>query len=493
MDPDPRLYMLAGTLALLLVAITATVISVLRTVRARNRALHAGELAPQPVWSELPLPADRAFDANLDGLKVEVAHDSPSAALLTPMRTTGWAPADEPAPPNELHAVSLDKRIAEHPATSGEPSWAKSVPDVASAVPSPPIQPASASLVEQVPSVVPPVVTAVAPIFAPTTQPAPAPAQLLGVFPASHTESLPSIELATEDEAFALAAAFPLLDPTPAPEPALARTTADSGAGQARDVVSTPAPQPDIGPASFFEPVAPAAPIPILAPSGASGLDLWGDSQSGPADELTSQPAVEPVPWPEARAEREQPAGPRANVDASQSTIGSLQTPESAAEHTPTLPAPPAPAPAVSRAPAPELRRPAPEPATIAPQPPLPIAPGAPVRPAVVIHEPPADAAPQPDVEPSPPIARPTRPRAVVRAVDSAASDQAPRLEPMANPQPDQPVASRELVPEFALAAPVEMWFGEHRVGVKAGTRTYDQFRRYADTLFDDLKAADTP
>ncbi len=39
------------------------------------------------------------------------------------------------------------------------------------------------------------------------------------------------------------------------------------------------------------------------------------------------------------------------------------------------------------------------------------------------------------------------------------------------------------------MVAPVEMWFGEHRVGVKAGTKTYDQFRKYADVLLGDLKA----
>jgi hypothetical protein len=43
------------------------------------------------------------------------------------------------------------------------------------------------------------------------------------------------------------------------------------------------------------------------------------------------------------------------------------------------------------------------------------------------------------------------------------------------------------------MAAPVEMWFGEARVGVKAGTRTYAQFRRYADVLLRDLKGDDTP
>jgi hypothetical protein len=46
-------------------------------------------------------------------------------------------------------------------------------------------------------------------------------------------------------------------------------------------------------------------------------------------------------------------------------------------------------------------------------------------------------------------------------------------------------------VPEIVMEAPVEMWFGEKRVGVKAGTATYDRFRKYADVLLDDLKASE--
>jgi hypothetical protein len=38
------------------------------------------------------------------------------------------------------------------------------------------------------------------------------------------------------------------------------------------------------------------------------------------------------------------------------------------------------------------------------------------------------------------------------------------------------------------MAAPVEMWFGEARVGVKAGTKTYEQFQKYARVLLGDLK-----
>jgi hypothetical protein len=47
----------------------------------------------------------------------------------------------------------------------------------------------------------------------------------------------------------------------------------------------------------------------------------------------------------------------------------------------------------------------------------------------------------------------------------------------------------RAEAPELTMVAPVEMWFGDARVGVKAGTKTYSQFRRYADVLLGDLKA----
>jgi len=75
---------------------------------------------------------------------------------------------------------------------------------------------------------------------------------------------------------------------------------------------------------------------------------------------------------------------------------------------------------------------------------------------------------------------------------DAPAAASAPRLAPLASGTTADVVSSRDSAPEFVMAAPIEMWFGEHRVGVKAGTRTFEQFKRYADTLFDDLKAADT-
>jgi hypothetical protein len=52
------------------------------------------------------------------------------------------------------------------------------------------------------------------------------------------------------------------------------------------------------------------------------------------------------------------------------------------------------------------------------------------------------------------------------------------------------PMTSGSQPEDIVMAAPVEMWFGESRIGVKAGTKTYERFRKYADVLFADLHAA---
>ncbi|HSK46536.1 MAG TPA: hypothetical protein VLA05_00855 [Coriobacteriia bacterium] len=43
---------------------------------------------------------------------------------------------------------------------------------------------------------------------------------------------------------------------------------------------------------------------------------------------------------------------------------------------------------------------------------------------------------------------------------------------------------------EYAMHTPVEIWFGDARVGVRDGTQTSRHFRKYADRLLADLKAA---
>lgn len=49
---------------------------------------------------------------------------------------------------------------------------------------------------------------------------------------------------------------------------------------------------------------------------------------------------------------------------------------------------------------------------------------------------------------------------------------------------------SRDAVPEVHLSAPVEMWFGVSRVGVRRGSETHQRFIHYANSLLDDLHAS---
>jgi hypothetical protein len=51
--------------------------------------------------------------------------------------------------------------------------------------------------------------------------------------------------------------------------------------------------------------------------------------------------------------------------------------------------------------------------------------------------------------------------------------------------------ASRDDVAELRLETPVEMWFGDSRVGVRPGTPTYERFRKYADVLLSDLNESE--
>lgn len=86
------------------------------------------------------------------------------------------------------------------------------------------------------------------------------------------------------------------------------------------------------------------------------------------------------------------------------------------------------------------------------------------------------------------------RPAVVVRTPDTPEVALPTESPAMVSSRPTVPVldepGSKPRIPEHVLVAPVEMWFQDHRVGVKAGTKTYDQFQRIAQVLFDDLKQA---
>jgi hypothetical protein len=88
-------------------------------------------------------------------------------------------------------------------------------------------------------------------------------------------------------------------------------------------------------------------------------------------------------------------------------------------------------------------------------------------------------------VEPSAPV----RPKAHVRSIPEA-PDASAASSDMLSPGASATVAPAR-APQFEMVAPVEMWFGDYRVGVKSGTKTHAQFRKYADVLLGELKGSD--
>ena len=153
---------------------------------------------------------------------------------------------------------------------------------------------------------------------------------------------------------------------------------------------------------------------------------------------------------------------------------------------------------------------PAPEPAPVVVPEPLPAPEPAPVvvpepEPAPVVVPEPAPVpvvVPEPVVEPVPlPMAQHhSTAEWIDELVAQLEGETAPEPEPLPAPEPEPqlapepepqpPVRTHPDVPEHELVAPVEMWFGDVRIGVKPGTKTYDRFQRIAQVLFDDLKKA---
>lgn len=177
-------------------------------------------------------------------------------------------------------------------------------------------------------------------------------------------------------------------------------------------------------------------------------------------------PSVVPAPAPAVVPEPVVPT-----ETASEAIPAPSAAPEPAPTPEPPKPPTPAPAPEPALAPKPvPAPKPIPAPAPAPPAPPTPAPTPSPDRPRAVASAepvPPAPAAPRPSAMPP------------ARTVTTVSSPAAVTADPL--------VAD---VPEHELVAPVEMWFGEYRIGVKAGTRTYDRFQKIASVMFDDLKQA---
>lgn len=206
-------------------------------------------------------------------------------------------------------------------------------------------------------------------------------------------------------------------------------------------------------PVAEMLPVEPAVlvpePVPVPEPMPAPEPEPVPEPVPAPVPEPLPAPAPEPLPAP---------------------------APEPLPEPAPAPEPPPEPAPEPEPLPAPES-----EPLP-APEPPAPAVP----RPAVTV------AAPRPEPSPAPPAAPPRAPSARDRLTLRVASVPVDTDVVHAAREADgtQYAPAPADAGEFALVSPVEMWFGETRIGVKAGSKTFSEFQRLATVLFDDLKSS---
>ena len=497
---DPRLYMLGGTFALLVIALVATIVS---AVRASRRKRYTPDTAPATPfeWPALPPAPHANVDHSLEGLELDVPADSPSAALLTPLRTGEWQPPEEPAPAASLPGLALGTRVASY-----EAGLASDL-TLAGAQSDPTETPAEAPDAVAVP---PGSATASA-IGESHVAPEPIPVQ---AFPSAEHPVLPAPMWTTPEWAALLpevAAVAPetrfVTSPTPPPasvtHPESSTMPQLLSAWAPESLPESPS-EPAPVPVELFESLAAPVVAPesqnlsILAAEPLPTTQHVSEVVTGPKSEARAVPEAEPFVWiaPET-AESPAVSTPtpepvpddsfwesvfreQADLPGVIETPGPELPPEPAPEPAPVTPVPaPAPAPVPVPAPAPA---PVPAPTPVPAPAPAPVPVPAPAP------------APVPAPTPVPSHAQSSRPKTVVRSIDAATrpARAVTRVnEPLApSVTPPRERVTTAVLEEIVLAAPVEMWFGESRVGVKAGTKTYAQFRKYADVLFGDLKAA---
>lgn len=468
------LLIIAGTFLLFLVALVAFVVTL---VRAREAERYEA-MSVRPEWTNAGQAEVARMDTSLEGLVVAPTTDAPSASLLAPLQTGDWMPPAAPVEPKALGEAALQRRIEAYrpapdvpePAFSieqygewevGEPEadqLAQSLPDVAFA-PEPVVIAPDAAPTIPLPSIVP----------APVPANVSAPQQWVEAVPsidvpeldlAALAESLP--EMPTEDDfdreilsllpddtaALGAESSFEPAVVSMSPLPPVAPVTAEPSAAAAA-VPTVPV---------VAEPPSPTAAVPaweppVIQPTAAPVIEQVG-AESPTALPVLEPPVVTPVAsvpdTPAAVAAVEESAVPVAAVPSSPESFDDEAWTALLREQQ-----------AIASAPAPREER-------------VPVVVHAEPEPAPARVEPPA-AAP----------ARPPRPVVVV-AGQPVAAPELRASEPSTGrhrPIPDE-------LPIVEMAAPVEMWFGDSRVGVKAGTATYDRFRKYADVLLEDLEAA---
>lgn len=496
---DPRLLILAGTFAVIVVTLVALLVLALSGRRSSHQ--HA-PVSQFPHAALPPAPENAEIDTSLDGLRVDVPDDSPYAALLTPMRAgEAWAPPETPAPLTELTGASLATRTEGFEPTPEEPaSFAEQIPDWVTAAP----ESADTALVAPIltiPEVGPGV----------DLPPLPAAAEV-----AAHAAESPSQLFADEAADLVPQEPVPALPVQAAQPPASAAATYSAPAAGGAYVAYVPA-------VSFAAPLPtqPLAPAPVTeaVPQPLPAVEPSIEPQLTPAAEPAPEPEVFLSPTPELAADPLSvlepiaptvPGSPPATAPVEEPIPASI--PEPPAILLPPEPEPEAPVlPVLSVTEAPPDLPGIVEPASLAGvdgpaveaewadmlreqqiperQRPVAVAPSEPAvpRPSVVVRAvEPSPARTPVEQPPTPPLTAPplTQSRAAVRVSGA----------PMAVPHDVAGAAhvdpARAGAPEIVLTAPVEMWFGDYRVGVKEGTKTYQQFRRYADVMLADLKAA---
>jgi hypothetical protein len=435
------LQIVAGTTLLFLVALIVFVITLIRAARAARARRWATNIPAH----DAPASDQRPVDTSLEGLEVEVSQDAPSAVLLTPLRTGDWKPPIEPAPLGSLEAASLDGRIAEY----------QSAPNIAD--PSFSIRQYAG--------------------WEMGTEGTPQDESAVTSSMPRLPESVGDAELDAE-----LAALLPELDDGPRPvssalipvQPERERTPATEQEPErlhAHGSEPEPAPEPGqvLAPMPLPEPVLEPEPELIPAPQSAPMAPMPSETVSRAvemiAPELMAAPEPDSVMWlapvPESAPGSDLESAPKTEIESDEDTefwsgLMAQQSKEQVHAATPAAPL----------VPRPEVK----------------------VVPDIAT----AIAPPVPEVD-APPIA-PSRPqvRVHVAAVDSSQTIRAGAsgVTLVMNQERND---RESVIPQLVLAAPVEMWFGDARVGVKAGTATYDRFRKYADVLLTDLKASRPP
>jgi len=452
---DTRLIILAVTFALVVVSIIVLIVTL---VRSRRPAVPAEGMVAQPGdWPMLnAAPAD-ASNSVEDG--PFVAPKSGMAAVLSqPLRTGTWRP-DAPnasqspvAPVGDYWDSLIDEpelllrepavQAAAEPAASGEsaPSLEHVVPPITpreqapvlDATPEPAVSAAPAPVLKATPE--PTVVVAPQPV------PEATPARTIEVMsePTAPLDVAAGVDSAvtsrtdapeTEDDGWIVDLVAELDAPEPATTPLEPKLSPPSD--------SVPGDSAALSQPPTSEPLAPAViePVIIPAPVFVTGVEPV------PASESVFEPPLGVVPpvMTEPIVESEPSALP---------VIGPVPAATRPAEEPPVTPTPPRPSVTIPVTPIPPAQEPRPQVAAVA-------RPAEP-RPPVVVHA---------ESPPAVPGGFASDPRQSAREAAGA---------------------------EFELVAPVEMWFGEARVGVKPGSKTYDRFQRIAKVLFDDLLQANS-